>query len=243
MTAPAYLAFEYGVNGGTTSAAPLPTGIQEGNLIVIISRTNTTISRPTINEGYSDVLYDDSESYGVVAVFAKTATASEVAPTITYGESETKYMHTFVFDSGEIGNTNSFWQTSSGNDVITFLPIDVIADNATLLKFGYTSGAPTSFDTSARGTEVNTTSSTTVAYYESVVAGTVAADSVDFTSNKRAIGVNIVLEPAGGSSAPSIDNIDGDNEVRAGQQNVVITGTNIENATSVTLGGETLTIV
>lgn len=44
-------------------------------------------------------------------------------------------------------------------------------------------------------------------------------------------------------AAPIIDNIDGDNEVRAGQQNVVITGTDIENATSVTLGGESLTIV
>ena len=47
----------------------------------------------------------------------------------------------------------------------------------------------------------------------------------------------------GGNTAPVIDNIDGDNEVRAGQQNVVITGTNIENATSATLGGEPLTIV
>ena len=45
------------------------------------------------------------------------------------------------------------------------------------------------------------------------------------------------------STGPSIDDIDGDNEVRAGQQNVVITGTNIENATSVTLGGQNLPIV
>ena len=47
----------------------------------------------------------------------------------------------------------------------------------------------------------------------------------------------------GGNTGPSIDNIDGDNEVSAGQQNVVITGTNIENATSATLGGAALTIV
>ncbi len=44
-------------------------------------------------------------------------------------------------------------------------------------------------------------------------------------------------------TGPSIDDIDGDNEVRAGQQNVVITGTDIENATSVTLGGQNLPIV
>ena len=43
-------------------------------------------------------------------------------------------------------------------------------------------------------------------------------------------------------TGPSIDNIDGDNEVRAGQQNVVITGTDLGAATAATLGNENLTI-
>ena len=79
--------------------------------------------------------------------------------------------------------------------------------------------------------------------------GTITGDSlfIDVTNapsspstTRYLTGFTLELASATG---PSIDNIDGDNEVRAGQQNVVITGTNIENATSVVLGGEALTIV
>jgi hypothetical protein len=48
-----------------------------------------------------------------------------------------------------------------------------------------------------------------------------------------------VVEPTG----PSITNIDGDNAVQIGQNNVVITGTNIASATSVTISGKSLPIV
>jgi hypothetical protein len=78
------------------------------------------------------------------------------------------------------------------------------------------------------------------------IAGTTDAQG-DFSVQLSAASVfgyldGFIIEYAE-AAGPSIDNIDGDNEVRAGQQNVVITGTAIENATSVTLGGETLTIV
>jgi len=79
--------------------------------------------------------------------------------------------------------------------------------------------------------------------------GTITSDSlfIDVTNSPSSpsttrylTGFTLELASATG---PSIDDIDGDNEVRAGQQNVVITGTNIENATSVTLGGQNMPIV
>jgi len=235
MARPSYLDFAYDADGGTSSVAPMPAGIAEGNLIVIVVRTGVTVSRPTIDQGYTDLYYDASQGYGVVAVFTKVATSSETAPTITYGEIETKYIHTFLFDSGTAGAIDSFWQTSSGNDVITFPSVNAVGANSVLLKFGYTSGAPTTFDTAARGTEVVTGDNTTVAYYEDVGAGATTVDSLDFTSDKRAIGVSLVIE----ESTPTgltIDSTDASMQRNTNFQVVCSTP-----ATAPTTGNTTLT--
>jgi len=73
--------------------------------------------------------------------------------------------------------------------------------------------------------------------------GAIGETQVSLNASRQWYALLFSLRAEGSSTGPSIDDIDGDNEVRAGQQSVVITGTNIENATSVTLGGEPLTIV
>ncbi len=254
------LAFD--TSGGNEVTCPVPTGVVDGELLVaaMLSHDNENPATFSLPVGWSEAFTNSSVNgtfniHGVIG----TRTASSEPANYTFdftGAVSQKDKAVYIFRVQNSSGIDVVDYLGNGSDVNVACPaITTANDNSLLLHIAATQqgrlSGSAAYPTSTTGINLaesrNNSSGITVgaAYEDQAVAGlTTQREFVDLvTSNKYGTGFAIAFVDSASSTGPSIDNIDGDNEVRAGQQNVVITGSNIENATSVTLGGEALTIV
>jgi len=177
--------------------------------------SGTIVSRVTLSRGPNDGDY--------------------VGPAILKSNGEGYYIKT-NFDQCRIRSTNS---AGSDNSVGDSTNQAVAAGDELELQLDTATGELRSY---LNGTLLNTRTNTT--YSQGDSSGNFYVGGSFNRLNNGGDNITEFFSPSvNNSTGPSIDDIDGDNEVRAGQQNVVITGTNIENATSVTLGGQNMPIV
>ncbi len=245
---------------GTGGSLSLTHGlsISEGDVVVAYIHLNNS-STVTDNNGANSFTKDAEFDFGgtgySMAVFTRVAGSSEPPNyAFSYTTSSRWAIVIRVFSGVDTAN---LWGvvpnavTGSGA-TITSSNVSSLSDNSlALFAVGVDRSGNTTYSNVSNGfgsefTENSTQSIST--YTKAVDSGSVGATEVTSSAASSWFASLGVLSPAsggsgGGNTGPSIDNIDGDNEVIAGQQNVVITGTNIENATSATLGGEALTIV
>lgn len=239
---------------GTAKSNTFSVAPTEGNLIVfsVVASNNVTISA---DDGTLTEIVTGYETFRRLSVFAKIAGASE--PTtynFTFSGSATgfvfatEYSTTDTWDAvAASGNAVDFDSSGSNSSITNNITTTA---GSLLVALGYSSNSTTDNQEFTTGygnfEQANATGNARwAAQADKTTSG--GADSatfnlIDNTNNDR-LAVAVVEFTV--TSSRSITNIDGDNDVQAGQTGVVITAQGLDNPSTiqtVTLGGETLTV-